>query len=195
MQRVSKAFTLIELLIVVAIIAILAAIAVPNFLEAQTRAKITRGKADMRSIGTALEMYRMDNGAYPYGDFTVFGCAKITTPVAYIATIPQDPFIPLEKWHEYSPNYFYYAGAPNGEPDMVSAWSGFVADYLTNILVNAPGDRSTPANYLQGVQARWQLRTLGPDKVGQYGMPYDATNGTKSLGDIVLFGPGNQGLF
>lgn len=60
-----KAFTLIELLIVVAIIAILAAIAVPNFLEAQTRAKVSRAKADMRSLATGLESYRVDNNTYP----------------------------------------------------------------------------------------------------------------------------------
>ncbi len=58
-------FTLIELLIVVAIIAILAAIAVPNFLEAQTRAKVSRVKADVRSIATALEAYRIDQNLYP----------------------------------------------------------------------------------------------------------------------------------
>lgn len=58
-------FTLIELLIVVAIIAILAAIAVPNFLEAQTRAKISRARADMRTIHTALETYRIDNNSIP----------------------------------------------------------------------------------------------------------------------------------
>src|SRR5260221_3715617 len=59
-----RAFTLIELLIVVAIIAILAAIAVPNFLEAQTRAKVSRVKADMRTLGTAMEQYNVDYNGY-----------------------------------------------------------------------------------------------------------------------------------
>ncbi len=53
----SRGFTLIELLIVVLIIAILAAIAVPNFLEFQTRSKVSRAVSDMRSIATAVEAY------------------------------------------------------------------------------------------------------------------------------------------
>ena len=65
----SKAFTLIELLIVVAIIGILAAIAVPNFLNAQIRAKISRTYADENALSTALGMYHMDIGAYPPEDF------------------------------------------------------------------------------------------------------------------------------
>jgi prepilin-type N-terminal cleavage/methylation domain-containing protein len=60
-----KGFTLIELLIVVAIIAILAAIAVPNFLEAQTRAKISRSKADLRTIAVAVESYVVDYNTIP----------------------------------------------------------------------------------------------------------------------------------
>ena len=63
-----KGFTLIELLIVVAIIAILAAIAVPNFLEAQVRAKVSRVKADQRSLATAIESYYVDNNNYPATD-------------------------------------------------------------------------------------------------------------------------------
>ena len=63
----TRAFTLIELLIVVAIIAILAAIAVPNFLEAQTRAKVSRSRADLRSLATAVESYRVDHNKYPEG--------------------------------------------------------------------------------------------------------------------------------
>ncbi len=64
-MKKSRGFTLIELLIVVAIIAILAAIAVPNFLEAQTRSKVSRVKADHRSIATGLEAYFIDNNQYP----------------------------------------------------------------------------------------------------------------------------------
>src|SRR5205823_5085112 len=104
-------FTLIELLIVVAIIAILAAIAVPNFLEAQTRAKVSRTKADMRSTATALESYRVDGNKYPpQADYPYLGLigpsgtftpqfhsripSWITTPIAYITSIGEDVFIP-----------------------------------------------------------------------------------------------------
>ncbi|MGB9691829.1 MAG: type IV pilin protein [Candidatus Sumerlaeaceae bacterium] len=60
-----KGFTLIELLIVVAFIAILAAIAVRNFLEAQTRSKVARVKSDMRSLATAVESNTVDNNKLP----------------------------------------------------------------------------------------------------------------------------------
>lgn len=99
-QNKDSGFTLIELLIVVAIIAILAAIAVPNFLEAQTRSKIARVQADMRSIATALESYRVDHNNYPpsnapqgtpispwYDRFI-----PLTTPVSYLTTVFLGPF-------------------------------------------------------------------------------------------------------
>ncbi|MBM3335489.1 prepilin-type N-terminal cleavage/methylation domain-containing protein, partial [Candidatus Sumerlaeota bacterium] len=100
-------FTLIELLIVVAIIAILAAIAVPNFLEAQVRSKISRIRADMRSLATAIEAYIVDHNEPPPGqddyqfeitpgaDYQTasrMALKHLTTPVAYIASLPLDPF-------------------------------------------------------------------------------------------------------
>lgn len=114
----SRAFTLIELLIVIAIIAILALIAVPNFLEAQVRAKVSRAQADMRSLATAVEAYAVDwgrptigeneqrnaecNGGYDivaapgtseYVTRNLLGLSRMTTPVAYISTLPLDPFV------------------------------------------------------------------------------------------------------
>jgi len=58
-------FTLIELLIVVAIIGIIAAIAIPNLLNAIDRGKQKRTMADIRSVGTAVEEYALDNNFYP----------------------------------------------------------------------------------------------------------------------------------
>lgn len=63
----SNGFTLIELLIVIAIILILIAIALPNFLEAQIRAKVTRAEADIRNLATAIEFFRTEYSHYPVG--------------------------------------------------------------------------------------------------------------------------------
>lgn len=64
MRRREKGFTLVELLIAVGIIAILAAIAVPNLLTAINRAKQKRTMADMRSISTAWEARATDLARY-----------------------------------------------------------------------------------------------------------------------------------
>lgn len=114
----NKAFTLIELLIVVAIIAILAAIAVPNFLEAQTRAKVSRVKADLRTLTTGLESYAADHNKYPNSNSYYFCGARetpdeisnaaineqrkvlerLSTPIAYLAnSFLPDPFKPNQK--------------------------------------------------------------------------------------------------
>jgi len=64
--RNKKGFTLIELMIVIAIIAILAAILVPNFLKARAQGQLAACESNLKNIATALEMYATDfSGDYP----------------------------------------------------------------------------------------------------------------------------------
>jgi prepilin-type N-terminal cleavage/methylation domain-containing protein len=61
----SKGFTLIELIIVIAILGILAGIAIPRFLDAQAAARGSRIVADLRTIDSAATIYYAKNGKYP----------------------------------------------------------------------------------------------------------------------------------
>ncbi len=70
MER-GRGFTLIELLVVVSVILILIAIALPNFLSAQHRARIVQDKGNLRVIGQALLQYKLDYNRFPLAD----GCA------------------------------------------------------------------------------------------------------------------------
>jgi len=118
----SNSFTLIELLIVVAIIGILAAIAVPNFLNAQMRATIAKMETDMKALGDALFMYRIDNRCYfaqmssnPYQELR-----RLTTPISYIPRIPQDPFRrPNAKYVSTTSNYDYSSYGPECKTDWL----------------------------------------------------------------------------
>ncbi len=73
-SKASKGFTLIELMIVVAIIGILAAIAIPNFMRFQLKSKSSEGKVNLAAIRTAEESYMAEFGRY---------IAATTSPAAY----------------------------------------------------------------------------------------------------------------
>jgi general secretion pathway protein G len=104
-------FTLIELLIVVAIIGILASIAVPNFLNANMRAKIARMEADMKALGDALLMYRIDNKNYfgQMGGNPAAELRRLTTPITYINSIPEDPYRENSRKYQSATNNYDYS--------------------------------------------------------------------------------------
>jgi general secretion pathway protein G len=207
--RSNSAFTLIELLIVVAIIAILAAIAVPNFLEAQTRAKVSRTYSDMRSVATAMEAYVIDYNSYvPFhfdggtsevwgipvgGDVSIdatYGTLNprilryipLTTPVSFITSVPLDIFS-----NETDPNRRYW---------RCSDRDTYFSTSLSNTFYNN--------FYAQHTATKWLLRSAGPSMVdlnstndtfpSGFGTEdtYDPTNGTLSPGNISFAGPGES---
>ncbi len=198
-----RAFTLIELLIVVGIIAILAMIAVPNFLEAQTRSKVSRVKADMRTLATGIESYAVDANHYPPnrvgsksdGVAQIRNCYELTTPVAYLSSVNlRDPFNPDRNYlgvpgTAYPPPYsVFYQSFEQG-----SGW-------MRHQVPLTPG--------LANLNARcFYLESWGPDRTQGFldwyilsfypavgGMAvtiderYDPTNGTVSRGDIGRLG-------
>jgi type II secretion system protein G len=64
-MKYQRGFTLLEMMVVVAIIAILAAVLIPNFTHARAQAATSACMANMKTIATAMELYYTDNQAYP----------------------------------------------------------------------------------------------------------------------------------
>jgi prepilin-type N-terminal cleavage/methylation domain-containing protein len=200
-MRKVKGFTLIELLIVVAIIAILAAIAVPNFLEAQVRSKVSRVKADQRSLATAIEAYYVDNNEYPAaktgdsaanggvdsasaqdvytfavqnGSGTAANLLTLTTPIAYITSYPADPFADARIsfcYYKDTNGWILGSFGPNTDQDDAGNLNWTVGGEVETVYDSTVAQ---PAETLL-VGAR-----TSPD--GSY--TYDPTNGTVSAGDV-----------
>jgi len=97
-SRRERGFTLIEIMVVVVIIGLLAAIVAPNLIGNIDRAAVTRARADIRTIDNALNLYRLDNFRYPSSDEGLQ--ALVTNPGAagapnwkqYLRSVPSDPW-------------------------------------------------------------------------------------------------------
>ena len=208
-----RGFTLIELLVVVGIISILAAIAVPNFLLAQTRSKVSRVANDLRVLAGALEAYTADTNRYmtgrvPGGDGGFSGVSvfnpdlyvavsgrfiRLTTPVAYLTSVFSEPF---------APSSTMLPGANASEYDSY--------DYMCSLDLDADKDPEHRRGASLTSGAVWRLSSAGPDcaqyfggswvgfcpnEINALGVDYDPTNGTRSAGDIVRIGGGAGVLY
>ena len=93
MKTTSRAFTLIELMIVIAIISILAAILIPNFIHARSESQTSACEMNEKMLATAEEEYSVDNGGL------YVALSTLTTP--YLLSLPTDP---VKKGNVYSIN-------------------------------------------------------------------------------------------
>jgi len=153
-MKLFKGFTLIELLIVIAIILILISIALPNFLEAQLRAKVVKARGEMRGLGQATGAYFNDFKTDPDVDNLAiksepnrsrvwwgFASHRLTTPTAYIKKIPTDMFPDANKVLLHG----WTTGAPGN-----GTWN---SPYLVIVRVKTPNDK--PPREL------WHFRPFG----------------------------------
>lgn len=101
MRAKQRGFSLIEVLVVVVIISILAAVVVPRIMDEPDRARVVRAEQDIRALVTALNLYRLDNASYPS---TEQGLAALVErprgqpqpqnykPGGYLDQLPMDPW-------------------------------------------------------------------------------------------------------
>lgn len=155
----------------VGIVFLLAMIKLPCFLEAQTRSQVSRVRADMHTLATAVESYRVENGSYPMMREYISGEAdsietlrynipmNLTTPTAFLTSYPGDPFSPASgaplRYYTYNDIWLLYSIGPDKTPDI---------EQLFDSLHAITGNESI-------------IETLLP-------YTYDPTNGTVSQGDV-----------
>jgi prepilin-type N-terminal cleavage/methylation domain-containing protein len=216
MNGTKHGFTLIELLIVIAIILILISIALPNFLEAQYRARLARVKGDMHGIAIAIESFRTERGVLlidfwddgtkesekrwieklgrvgrnPLVTYTWFEeCYfPLTSPAKYLSKVPPDLFNDPKR----------FVGLAAGERGVGYIYFDndplFPKQYdfaINRFFPNDPLQISSQTKPL--MEGEFAILSVGPDtflgvdKDGkQRGMAYNPTNGTYSRGDVVF---------
>ena len=110
-------FTLIEVLVVVVILGILAVVVVPRVMDRPDEARVVRAKQDIAAVVSALNMYRLDNFAYPTTQQGL--SALVSKPLGapnwraggYLQAMPKDP---------WGKDYLYLSPGTHGEVDVLT---------------------------------------------------------------------------
>jgi general secretion pathway protein G len=119
--------TLIEMMIVLVIIGIVAALVVPNVIGRPDEARVAVAGADLKTIAASLEMYRLDNRTYPTASQGLLALTQmpVEPPVpvnwvsgGYLPTLPTDP---------WGNAYVYLMPGPSGPYELISLGADGVA--------------------------------------------------------------------
>lgn len=209
-----RGFSISELLILITIIAILAAIAVPNYMEAHVATDVAQAKSDLHTLVEGLEAYRLDNVDYPRmnslncctlppgfpGDYrSSETLERLTTPIAYLNT-------PYPFSDPFEPRAYYYG--PTLQSWIVADGSVKIAASKQYFYTARGNQHNGYWNDKESTQTWFLLESSGPDrshnsiwyminampkptlidqaKLGK--VMYDPTNGTISRGSIWNYG-------
>lgn len=169
-------FTLLELPIVAGIIAILAATAVPNYVDARLRAELTETQVDLNAVTGALYRYRVDTNSYP--PIT----ANSAESLGRLERMELLNFRPLDHFKLENNDQFRY--------------TSYYFDYRKVNLAGRSRGITTAATVIPppSVYYVWCVSSVGPDLVRQYGnfasdnlfpTTYDSSNGLRSPGEVL----------
>ena len=118
-QKQAAGFTLIEVMVVVVILGILAAVLVPKVMDRPDQARMTKARQDIRSLEAALNLYKLDNFVYPTTDQGLE--ALVTKPVSPEPASWKDggylDRMPLDPWKQ---PYLYLSPGQHGTIDVFS---------------------------------------------------------------------------
>lgn len=117
MQARQQGFTLIEIMVVVVIIAILAALIAPNIIGRDDQARVAAAKSDLQSISQALDMYKMDNFRYPTTDQ---GLEALVKEPEGAKNWPQGGYLKSQPKDPWGTPYVYLAPGVDGPYDLKS---------------------------------------------------------------------------
>jgi len=126
LREKQSGFTLIELLIVVIIIAVLAAIAIPIYMNVRSRAQVAAAMEELRNVGQALEIYYVDNDTYAAGaDWTAMSATL--QDEAYMSNVP--PNDPWGNPYAFTGEAITYSLTSLGS-DGAAGGAGYAADIV-----------------------------------------------------------------
>jgi len=119
--KYSKGFTLIEIMVVVVILGVLAALIVPNIMGRPDEARAAVARSDIQAIGNALNLYKLDNLSYPD---TNLGLEALVSKPANVEVWRDGGYLPRVPVDPWGNPYLYVSPGGEGRPyDLYSLGS------------------------------------------------------------------------
>lgn len=119
-MNLSSGFTLIEIMVVVVILGILAAVVVPKIMSRPDEARVTRARQDIRAMEAALALYRLDNFVYPTTEQGLEALIERPDDLAQGASWKEGGYLERLSADPWGRSYQYLQPGTNGEFDLYS---------------------------------------------------------------------------